>query len=160
MNVYQINKEMLDLHIILEQNNGEVTQGLQDALHKICIARDEKLAALAYLLKYADGQDTLINVELKRLTELKKSVAVKVERLKGLVAELLPKGETWSDALNKFSYRTSHAVEVDEGIELPETYYRTKITTEVDKQKLTTDIKGGAVIPGAKMITRFNVILK
>ena len=160
MNIYEISKEIRDLEVLIEQNGGEVSEEIEGALHKMFLARDEKLGAIAYLLKTADAQEMIISAEVKRLNELKKSVATKSERLKALVADFLPKGEKWTNGLDTFSYRTSHAVEVDEGVELPEVYYRTKLISEVDKQKLSVDLKSGAVVPGALLVTRFNVVLK
>lgn len=160
MDIYQITTEIKQIENELEQSGGEVTQEIEDTLHRLFLARDEKLNALVYLLKTADAEDMLIAAELARLSTLRKSVSTKAERLKELVKRLLPIGETWSNGLNKFSYRTSQACEVAEGVNLPEVYYRTKVVTEVDKQKLTLDLKGGATIEGAQLVTRFNINLK
>lgn len=160
IDIHTLSAELKIIQSRIEENDGEITPEIEAAFVRAFAARDQQLEALATLLKTADSEDLVISAEIARLQGLKKQVGSKTERLQEFVKSLLPIGEIWNSGLHKFSYRTSQAVEVAADAILPEAYYRTKIVTEVDKQKLKVDLKGGATVPGVQLVTRFNLNLK
>jgi hypothetical protein len=160
IDIHMLSAELKIIQSCIEENNGEITPDIEAAFVKAFAARDQRLEALAALLKTADSEEIVISAEIARLQGLKKQTGAKIERLQELVKSLLPIGEIWNSGLHKFSYHTSQAVEVAADAVLPEVYYRTKIVTEVDKQKLKVDLKGGATVPGVQLVTRFSLNLK
>jgi hypothetical protein len=159
---HDLSAEMKLILSEIEENGGEVTPEIAERFNLVFAMRDTKLEALASMLKTADKEELILNAEIKRLQERRKEVERKVEHYEKMVREILPIGEIWNTGLHKICYkRCPPSVFVAEGAELDEVYYRTKIISEVDKAKLLIDLKGGATIEGAHLITdKFNLVIK
>jgi hypothetical protein len=160
MNVFEISAALQEIEAAIELNEGVLTPQIEAEFNRLHSAKSDKLQALAKLIKKADADDLVISNEIQRLRTLQKTVEARRGYLEKLVRAILLEGETWQEGLDRFSWRKSNSVEVTDGAELPECYYRTKIITEVDKIKLSTDMKGGAVIPGVSYVTKFNLQVK
>ena len=154
LNVHQISATLKIIQSQLEENGGEVTPDIEEAFNKAFAARDEKLDALALLMKTADAEELVINAEIARLKSLKEQITAKGEYLEKMVKDLLPVGESWNGGLHKFSYsKCPPSVEVINESEIPETYFAVELVSRVDKKTLGIDLKGGAIIPGVKLVT-------
>jgi len=157
MNVFELSMEQERLEAAIEAAGGELFPELEAMLHLLSNAKSDKLQALVKLIKKTDADDMVIDHEIVRLRTLQKTNKTKREQLERLVKVILVEGEKWQDGADKISWRESKSVEVVEGVVLPDVYYRTKIVTEVDKVKLGADLKGGAVVPGASLVTKLNL---
>lgn len=160
MNVFQISQALERIDAAIEAAGGEVVPEIEAMLHELSNAKSDKLQALAKLIKKNDADEIAIDDEIKRLRTLKNTTEAKRKYLEKLVRTLLLEGETWQEGSDRFSWRKSTSVNVVDGVELPEAYYRSKIVSEVDKTKLSVDLKGGATIPGASLQTKYNLVVR
>jgi hypothetical protein len=160
MNVFEISSALQEIESAIELNEGVLTPEIESEFNRLHSAKSDKLQALAKLMKKADADALVIDNEIRRLRTLEKTVEARRGYLEKLVRAILLEGETWQEGADRFSWRKSNSVEVEKGAVFPECYYRTQITTEVDKIKLGIDLKGGAVIPGVSYVTKFNLQVK
>ncbi len=160
MNVYEISKELAAIEALIEENEGVITPEIEAQFNALHSAKDSKLQALAKLIKKTDADDLVITNEIQRLRTLEKSVASRRDYLERLVRAVLLEGETWQEGADRFSWRKSTSTEISEGAEIPDAYYKTKIVTEIDTLKIRHDLKGGATIPGAQLVTKYNLQVK
>ena len=68
-------------------------------------------------------------------------------------------GKKWQNSEVAISWRKSESVEVSNVKELPEEYLKYK-DPEPDKVKLKADLKAGAEIDGARLVTKENIQIK
>lgn len=120
-----------------------------EAVAKIEIERDEKLANSCAYYKNLEAERDAVANEIKRLQDRKKVLENKLESFKQYIASNLFTAEKWTNGVHKLSWRISESVEVvDEG-KLPADFWREKTIREPDKAK----IKAVGNVPGTQIIT-------
>lgn len=160
MNLYEIKVEQQQLNNLLEENYGELTPELEEAL-KINEANFAvKVEGYVYAIKnYKAEMDVLAN-EIKRLQDKKKVCENAINRMKNALAEAMdifgmPKAQA---GLFKVSLTTSKMVNIlDESI-IPEQYK--KIKYEVNKTDLKKAIENGEEIEGAEIVENHSVTIR
>ena len=162
MNIYNIQSEYQQLVNQLIENGGEITPELELALQ---INKDNfhsKSENYGYITKQFDGEMDIIDNEIKRLQQAKKSREKTIERLKATI-ELamntfdIDKIET---PLIKISFRKSESVEVSDVNELPNEFKVIKLTESADKLKIKDALKSGMLIEGCSIKTNRNLQIK
>ena len=162
MNIYNIQSEYQQLVNQLIENGGELTPELELALQ---INKDNfhsKSENYAYITKQFDGEIDIIDNEIKRLQQAKKSREKTIQRLKdtielAMITFDIDKIET---PLIKISFRKSESVEVENVNELPNEYKVIKLTESADKLKIKDAIKSGILIEGCSIKTNKNLQIK
>ena len=86
MNIFQITQELQDIFSELEENGGELTPELEQELNVTQEDFKVKVKSYAEGIKLLNSDITLIDSEIKRLTELKKSKQKAIERLNKVIA--------------------------------------------------------------------------
>jgi hypothetical protein len=153
--MYQVVEESLAL------TDGEITPEIERLLEEINSGIDEKLTAIAVLIKNGNCEVEAIKAEEKRLKERRQAAERRIARLGELVQQVLPVDKTWTSGVHKLFYRASTAIEITDETALPAEYLRTKVVTEPDKVAIKRALESEvAPVPGAVLVTRYNVQVK
>lgn len=158
MTLYEINEEYRRVLETIEVNEDGEIIGVE-ALEEIEGKIEEKLEAIAVIIKEKEADKAGYKAEADRISKNIKSIDRSIEWLKdyaksGLKMLDIKKLET---AKAKLSIRNSESVEIDDLTAIPTTYMRIKTTEEADKVAIKKALKDGAVISGAHLVTKENV---
>lgn len=158
MNLYEIASKKLEILQAVQDLEGELTPELEADLTAIEVAMDEKLKACCCVLKNLDALAELHAAEIKRLTERKRAIEARHERLKEWVAKSAPE-EGWSNGVHTLAWRKSKSVEVEIDAEkLPLEFSRMKF--EANKTAIKEAIEAGAVVEGCKLVEKKSLQVK
>ena len=162
MNIFNIQSEYQQLVNELIENGGEITSELELALQ---INKDNfhsKSENYAYITKQFDGEMDIIDNEIKRLQQAKKSREKTIQRLKDTIelAMLTFEVDKIETPLIKISFRKSESVEVTDVNELPNEYKVIKVIESADKLKIKDALKSGMFIEGCSIKTNRNLQIK
>lgn len=162
MNIFKIQSEYQQLVNQLIENGGEITPELELALQ---INKDNfhsKSENYGYITKQFDGEIDIIDNEIKRLQQAKRSREKTIERLKDTIelAMLTFDIDKIETPLIKISFRKSESVEVENVNELPNEFKVIKLTESADKLKIKDALKSGMFISGCSIKTNRNLQIK
>ena len=160
MNLYQIEKQYLELADRLIEQGGEVTDDQMMVLTDNKDMLDTKVINIGYVIKKFDAEVGIIEAEIKRLQDLKRVRENAKERLKERVSHammLFTINEIKSPLMN-VSFRKSESVEVEDIEKLPVECYT--LEKKVNKTEIKRLIKEGKDINGAKLVTNQNIQFK
>ena len=160
--IYNIQSEYQQLVNQLIENGGELTPELELALQ---INKDNfhsKSENYAYITKQFDGEIDIIDNEIKRLQQAKKTREKAIERLKANIEMAMNTFEVdkIETPLIKISFRKSESVEVEDVNNLPALYKVVKVSETADKLKIKDAIKSGILIEGCSIKTNRNLNIK
>ena len=121
MNIFQISQDLLDVFNELEENDGELTDELEKRLTVSQAEFKTKVEGYTKVIKQAEADIELVDKEIKRLQELKKSKNNAIDRLKKVIAwaietfgETNKSGNKYYDyGTGKITVRTTQKVEVN-----------------------------------------------
>lgn len=158
--LYEISETQLAILGDIELNDGEITTEIQQRIDLLAENFEEKAIAYGYVIKQYEGEETLIDAEIKRLQELKKKSAKVSDYLKERIsAAMIEFGLTEIKTPTlKLSFRKSEAVEVVDESLLAQQFYNYKPT--IDKTAIKAAIKAGEEVAGARIVTNQNLQLK
>ena len=156
--MYSISMEAQNIASMLE--NDELSPELEAALVINQNELQEKSINYGYVIKDAEDHISLIDAEIKRLQEMKRIQANKVERLKETVLNAMNIYgiEKINSPFLNISIRKSESVEIGEG--LPKEYMMEKTTFAPDKTRIKNAIKSGENIIGATIKENQNLQIK
>jgi len=162
MNIYKIQAEYQILVNELIENGGEITPEIELALQ---INKDNfhsKSENYAYITKQFDGEMDMIDNEIKRLQQAKKSREKTIQRLKDTIelAMLTFDVNKIETPLIKISFRNSESVEVSDVNDLPNEFKTIKLTETPDKYKIKDALKSGVFISGCSIKTNRNLQIR
>jgi hypothetical protein len=162
MNLFEIN-DAITRCVKLESGDGYVdteTGELIDteALDNLVMERDTKIRNIACWIKNLESDEKALADQIKTFTARKNAAKNKRESLKSYLAAFMA-GKKWQNSEVAISWRKSESVEVSNVKELPEEYLKYK-DPEPDKVKLKADLKAGAEIDGACLVTKENIQIK
>jgi hypothetical protein len=162
MNIFKIQSEYQQLVNQLIENGGELTPELELALQ---INKDNfhsKSENYGYITKQFDGEMDIIDNEIKRLQQAKKTREKAIERLKDTIelAMLTFDIDKIETPLIKISFRKSESVEVENVNELPNEFKVIKLTESADKLKIKDALKSGMFIEGCSIKTNRNLQIR
>ena len=158
MNLYNIKSEYIN--IAMQLTDGELTPELEQALEITEQNLHDKAINYGYVIKTLESEADIIDAEIKRLQELKKSRANAVDKLKTNITEAMElfgisavKAPTF-----KLSFRKSESIECDEFID--SNYCTVKTSIAPDKVAIKQAIKDGKDVVGARLIIKNNLQIK
>jgi hypothetical protein len=162
MNIFNIQTEYQLLVNQLIENGGELTPELELALQ---INKDNfhsKSENYAYITKQFDGEMDIIDNEIKRLQQAKKSREKTIQRLKDTIelAMLTFDVNKIETPLIKISFRNSESVEVSDVNDLPNEFKTIKVTETADKLKIKDALKSGVFISGCSIKSNRNLQIR
>ena len=166
MNLYEITQEQLAIISYLEENGGELSQEVEQALAITQEAFETKAEAYSYIILKMEGESDMIAAEIKRLQALKKTKDNSSERLReSLSLAMVAFGREDAKGIKRFetptlrlSTRKSESVQVYDEKAIPGRYMIVK--HEVSKTLIKEAIAQGIEVDGAKIVTKQSVQIK
>ena len=160
MSIYNITDDFSQIMAEIESNWGEISPEIDEKLQINQFNLIEKTTNYVHVIKTLDSDCDIIDIEIKRLQELKKQRSNFTQSLKDRLKNAMQAMELTEikTALNKINFRKSESVEIiDESI-LPSDVliYEPKI----DKKKIKEIIKNGGVVLGAEIVVNQNLQIK
>lgn len=160
MKLYEISdaiRAALD-HIELDEETGEILQA--DALHAVEAEANDKIEATALYLRELDAEAKAAKDEADRMIARVKSMQKRSDYLKAMLIEALHVTGKVKTARVTVSIRTTQAVAVDEGANLPEAYTTAKTTVSPNKVAIKQALLDGVEVPGCHLEARESVSIR
>jgi len=154
MKLYEIQNELAHLWAEISEAD-EITPEMTERFEALKMARDNKLKYLGCLLLNERAELEGLRSEIERLNDRKVRLERQIEGLSGFIMGVLG-DEKFVCSQFTLSVRSGPpAVELIEGAEIPSQYIKTttKVTQSPDKILIGSDLKGGATLPFAKLVT-------
>ena len=122
MNIFNIERELISIFDELEENGGELTEELAAKLEVTQDNFKNKVKSYADLIKTIEEDNILIDKEIKRLQDLKKSKTSLITRLSNIIinaienfGDINKSGNKYIDyGLGKITIRNTEKVETDD----------------------------------------------
>lgn len=165
-NLYTITQnfsELLDYrNQAIEENDQEQLNMIESALE---ITKDnfkEKADNYVKFIRSQELESKLIDEEIKRLTDLKKSKESKATNLKDRLSNSMQSigFDKFDLGLFKLSFRKSESIDVQDLDILLDDFKRVKTVIEADKIAIKTAIKSGQEVLGATLKESFSLQIK
>lgn len=160
--LYQIEQEYINLADEIISNSGELTPELEERLMINQSQLEDKGRGYGYVIKDIESEIDVIELEIKRLTALKKSRDNAVEKLKESLShamQLFDVSEIKTPTL-KINFRKSESVEIENINLLDPMYIVTKEVKTASKDAIKLAIKGGIEVQGAILKQNLNLQIK
>ena len=166
MNLYEITQDQLSILAILEENGGELTPELQEAMTITQDSFEKKAEAYSYLIIKMESESDMVAAEIKRLQALKKSKDNNSDRLReALSVAMVAFGREDNKGIKRFetptlklSTRKSESVQITDEKAIPAQYMVVK--QEVSKTLIKEAISQGIQVEGAQLVTKQSVQIK
>ena len=160
MKLYEISdaiRAALD-HIELDEETGEILQA--DALHAVEAEANDKIEETALYLRELDAEAKADKDEADRMIARVKSMQKRSDYLKAMLLDALHATGKVKTARVTVSIRTSKAIEVADGVTLPDAFVTVRTTTTPNKTALKEAIEAGADIEGVRLVERESVQIR
>ena len=159
MNLYELTCEQIEINRMLEENGGELTPELEQALLITEENLNQKAEGYCKAIAIYNGQAATLDEEIKRLTAKKKVAENAVARMKDALMQVLQL-EKINAGTFTISTRKSKSLEVLDEALIPEKYKETVTTIKVDKNAIKDAIKNGAEIEGVELKENKSIQIK
>lgn len=162
--LYEIDRDlkaMLESIFDSADENGEVEVDFS-ALEELQQKRADKLENIALYIKNLSAEALAIKNEENTLTERRKRIERKCERLERYMKDsILANGEKGFESPRcVVKIKASEATEIVDESLIPEKYIVTKTEFKPDKKAIKEAIKAGEEVAGARIITNYNINIK
>lgn len=160
MKLYEISdaiRAALD-HIDVDPETGEILNA--DNLHAVEAEASEKIEATALYLRELDAEAKAAKDEADRMIARVKSMQKRSDYLKSMLLEALHATGKVKTARVSVSIRTTQAVAIDEGANLPEAYTTVKTTVSPNKIAIKQALLDGVEVPGCSLEARESVSIR
>lgn len=160
MKLYQISdaiRQALD-HIELDEETGEILNA--DELHAVEAEAADKIEATALYLRELDAEAKAAKDEADRMIARVKSMQKRSDYLKAMLLDALHATGKVKTARVTVSIRTTKAVEIAEGADLPEAYTTVKTTVSPNKVAIKQALLDGVEVPGCSLEARESVSIR
>ena len=160
MKLYEISdaiRQALD-HIELDEETGEILSA--DALHAVEAEASEKIEATALYLRELDAEAKAAKEEADRMLARVKSMQKRSDYLKSMLLDALHATGKVKTGRVTVSIRTTKAVEIAEGADLPEAYTTVKTTVSPNKVAIKQALLDGVEVPGCHIEERESVQIR
>ena len=153
LTLYQMTEEQLKLNALLEENGGEITPEIEEALainEGNFLNKSENYAkAIGYYKAMIDAVDN----EAKRLAAIKKTCSNIVDRMKESLSNAMVAfdKEKVEVGTYKLSFRSADSVIIDDELLIPDSFK--SIEVKISKTAIKDLIKKGEEVPGAHIET-------
>lgn len=160
MKLYEISdaiRAALD-HIDVDPETGEILNA--DNLHAVEAEASEKIEATALYLRELDAEAKAAKDEADRMIARVKSMQKRSDYLKSMLLDALHATGKVKTARVTVSIRTTQAVEIAEGANLPEAYTTVKTTVSPNKVAIKQALLDGVEVPGCRLEARESVSIR
>lgn len=141
-----------------DPETGEILQA--DALHAVEAEASDKIEATALYLRELDAEAKAAKDEADRMIARVKSMQKRSDYLKSMLLDALHATGKVKTARVTVSIRTTKAVEIAEGADLPEAYTTVKTTVSPNKVAIKQALLDGVEVPGCELIERESVSIR
>lgn len=161
ISLFKIQEEYQKLANQIIEAGGELTDELATALEINNEMLQEKAINYGYIIRQAEAEAEMIDAEIERLRSLKSSRSKAITLLKDSISAAMSLYgiEKLESPMLKLSFRKSESVEIKHPAEIPFSYLVAQ-DPKIDKIAIKEAIKNGETIPGAVIITKFNLQIK
>lgn len=160
MKLYEISdaiRAALD-HIDVDPETGEILNA--DNLHAVEAEASDKIEATALYLRELDAEAKVAKDEADRMIARVKSMQKRSDYLKSMLLDALHATGKVKTARVTVSIRTTQAVEVSEGADLPEAFQTVKTTVSPNKIAIKQALLDGVEVPGCSLEARESVSIR
>lgn len=160
MKLYEISdaiRAALD-HIDVDPETGEILNA--DNLHAVEAEASEKIEATALYLRELDAEAKAAKDEADRMIARVKSMQKRSDYLKSMLLDALHATGKVKTARVTVSIRTTQAVEIAEGANLPEAYTTVKTTVSPNKIAIKQALLDGVEVSGCHLEARESVSIR
>lgn len=143
--------------------DDETNEHLLEALKECGEQLNDKLENCVKYFKNLRKEQEKFNDEAKRLKSIADKYERKAESLKDYINQCINDSDgtsKWSRGVHSIGYRKSQTVEIDNLLDIPDVYLRTKTIVEPDKNAIKEVLKQGGEVTGARLETNFNIQTK
>jgi len=153
LNLFQIQKEYLDINRELIESGGEITPELEKQL----VLNQSQLATKAqgyvYVIKQNEGNVNIIEEEIKRLQELKRRFKNANDRLGSAVLNALELYELDKIEMPTMTIgtRKSSRLDITDEAKIPHKFIKIKQETMIDKNAIKEALKNGEKVKGVQI---------
>lgn len=144
--------------IVVDEETGEILQA--DALHAVEAEAAEKIEATALYLRELDAEAKAAKEEADRMLARVKSMQKRSDYLKAMLLDALHATGKVKTARASVSIRTTQAVAIDEGANLPEAYTTVKHIVSPNKVAIKQALLDGVEVPGCSLEARESVSIR
>lgn len=160
MKLYEISdaiRAALD-HIDVDPETGEILNA--DNLHAVEAEASDKVEATALYLRELDAEAKAAKDEADRMIARVKSMQKRSDYIKSMLLDALHATGKVKTARVSVSIRTTQAVAIDEGANLPEAYTTVKTTVSPNKIAIKQALLDGVEVPGCHLEARESVSIR
>lgn len=144
--------------IVVDEETGEILNA--DALHAVEAEASEKIEATALYLRELDAEAKAAKDEADRMIARVKSMQKRSDYLKSMLLDALHATGKVKTGRVTVSIRTTKAVEIAEGADLPEAYTTVKTTVTPNKVAIKQALSDGVEVPGCSLEARESVSIR
>lgn len=144
--------------IVVDEETGEILSA--DALHTVEAEASEKIEATALYLRELDAEAKAAKEEADRMLARVKSMQKRSDYLKAMLLDALHATGKVKTARVSVSIRTTQAVAIDEGANLPEAYTTVKHIVSPNKVAIKQALLDGVEVPGCHLEARESVSIR
>ena len=144
--------------IVVDEETGEILNA--DALHAVEAQAAEKIEATALYLRELDAEAKAAKDEADRMIARVKSMQKRSDYLKSMLLDALHATGKVKTSRVTVSIRTTKAVEIAEGADLPEAYTTVKTTVSPNKLAIKQALLDGVEVPGCSLEARESVSIR
>jgi hypothetical protein len=144
--------------IVVDEETGEILNA--DNLHAVEAAANDKIEATALYLRELDAEAKAAKDEADRMIARVKSMQKRSDYLKAMLIDALHATGKVKTGRVTVSIRTTKAVEIAEGADLPEAYTTVKTTVSPNKVAIKQALLDGVEVPGCHIEERESVQIR
>lgn len=144
-----IRREYADILQDIEENEGELTPELEEALTIHAQELSAKRLAYVEFVGNLQSQNQRIDEEMKRLQQLRRRNAQVLEFLQKGLVEAVNEFGTIRTGTHTIGMRQSDECVIEDADKIPDRFKTVKLDIQVDKLAVKRAIKSGEDVPGA-----------
>lgn len=163
LSLYNIETEYLKLTEALIENGGELTPELEEALQLNKENLSNKATNYGFVIKQIEHECDIIDLEIERLSKIKKSRENSVKRLKNTISSAMQiyDVEEIKTPILTINFRKSQSVEVIDLKLLDRKFIKVSTPVEsADKAAIKEAMASGETVIGATLVDNKNLQIK
>ncbi|MCU5522729.1 siphovirus Gp157 family protein [Bacillus sp. TK-2] len=148
MNLYNLTGQFLNIQNMI--TDGVDPEVIQDTLEAVEEAIEQKALNTAYIIKFIEGNVETIKIEEKRLAARRRALENNAKNLRSFLEQSLKAAEmdeVKNETLTLKFRNNAPSLDITEGAQIPQMYYKTA-EPSLDRKQLLDAVKKGIQIEG------------
>lgn len=160
--LYDLTVEQQNINALLEENCGELTPELEQAMAFTRENFETKAEGYCKAIAMYKTEAAGLDAEIKRLQAKKKTAENAVERMRSSLADAMKVFDVSKMKAGTFSIsrRDTEAVEIVEIDDVPAKYKESVTTIKVDKNAIKSDVDAGLVVEGVEIKKNTSITIR